>query len=172
MEFPEYIEEVLLKINNKTHQRRLRNDCKVLFQEYDDLLICREQDDKITNITVTENVEPNKVRVYRFEMENVYYPFHPPNIYINNISYSSMLRISGDFEKKWVKKLKGQDCLCCHSINCKSNWSPAIRLNHIADEIKSILKLKRDIVNLLLAEKIKKKFNIPYADIESYLVCM
>jgi ubiquitin-protein ligase len=169
MEFPEYIEEVLISIKNKTQQRRLRNDCQVLFQNYDDLLICQEENNNI-NVTVTENVYPNKVRVYRFEIETLYYPFHPPNIYINNNSYLSMLRISGDFEKKLVKKIKGQDCLCCHSLSCKSNWSPAIRLNHIADEIRSILKLKRDMVNILLAEKIKTKFNIPYAYIESYLV--
>ena len=105
MQLPDYIEEVLIAIKNKTQQRRLRNDCRVLFQEYDDLLICQEQDNKNLNVTVTENVEPNKVRVYRFEIENLYYPFHPPNIYINNNSYSSMLRINGDFEKKWVKKL-------------------------------------------------------------------
>jgi ubiquitin-protein ligase len=167
--FPDYIEEVLITIKNKIQQRRLRNDCQVLFQNYDDLLVCQEEN-KNVHITVTENVNHNKVRVYRFEIENLYYPFHPPRIYVNDNSYLSMLRINGDFEKKWLKKLRGVDCLCCHSLHCSSNWSPAIRMNHIVDEIKNIAKLKRDIVNLLLAYKIKTRFNIPYADIESFLV--
>ena len=69
-----------------------------------------------------------------------------------------------------LKKIKGQDCLCCHSINCTANWSPAIRLHRIIDEIKDTIKFKKDIINLLLAEKIKKKYNIPYAYIEAFLI--
>ena len=66
--------------------------------------------------------------------------------------------------------MRGNDCLCCHSLNCSANWSPSIKLCHIIDEIKSILKFKKDIINLLLADKIKIKYNIPYAYFEAYLV--
>ena len=76
----------------------------------------------------------------------------------------------GDYEKKMLKKIKDQDCLCCHSINCSANWSPAIKLNRIIGEINNTLKFKRDIINLLLADKIKIRYNIPYAHIEEYLV--
>ena len=78
--------------------------------------------------------------------------------------------MKGDYEKEMVKKLKGQDCLCCSSVNCNVNWSPAIKLFNIINEIKDTLKFKRDIINVLLADKIKKKYNIPYAYIERYLV--
>ena len=81
-----------------------------------------------------------------------------------------MLQMRGNYERDMVKKLRGNDCLCCHSLNCSANWSPAVRLYHIINEIKSILKFKKDIINLLLADKIKIKYNIPYAYFEAYLV--
>ena len=52
------------------------------------------------------------------------------------------------------------------SINNKSEKLSLIDY----DEIKSILKFKKDIINLLLADKIKIKYNIPYAYFEAYLV--
>jgi len=74
-----------------------------------------------------------------------------------------------EFEKKIVLNIKKQNCLCCHSINCKANWSPAIKLQLIIEEIKDILKFKRDITKGLLAQKIEQKYNIPHYTITSYL---
>ena len=78
--------------------------------------------------------------------------------------------MNGDYEKKLVKKVRGQDCLCCYSVNCAENWTPAIKLNVIIDEIKGILQFKRDVINSLLGQKIEQKYNIPHGCISSYLI--
>ena len=174
---PEYIEFnniELEKIKVRTLKSRIKNECDILYKDYHNVLI-DVIPDKIT-VTASEfmttnndNIPTTKKRVYKFIL-NSHYPFRPPEIYINNTMYSTILQMKGDYEKKMVKKIKGQDCLCCHSVNCNANWSPAIKLNRIIDEIKDTLKFKRDIINLMLVEKIKNQYNIPYAYIERYLV--
>lgn len=178
---PVYIElnnEELEKINIKGLKSRLKNECADLYKQYHNVLI--DIVNKKITITAVEYLHPYphpieggkkekiKYRVFKF-ITTPDYPFRPPEIYVNNLTYLSILKMSGDYEKNMVKKLKGQDCLCCHSLNCNANWSPAIRLNRIIDEIKDTLKFKRDVINLLLAQKIKKRYNIPYAYIEEYL---
>lgn len=172
--FIELNNEELEKIKNRGVKSRVKNECNLLYKDYHNVLI-DVIPDKIT-LTATEfivtqnNNEPiTKQRVYKFIL-NSHYPFRPPEIYINNTLYSSLLQMRGDYEKEMVKKIKGQDCLCCYSMNCSANWSPAIKLYRIIDEIKDTLKFKRDIINVMLAAKIKKQYNIPYAYIERYLV--
>ena len=174
---PEYIEFnniELEKIKHRGLKSRLKNECNILYKDYHNVII-DVIPDKIT-ITATEfivtqsNNEPiTKQRVYKFIL-NSHYPFRPPESYLNNTIYSTILQMKGDYEKEMVKKIKGQDCLCCHSVNCSANWSPAIKLFYIINEIKDTLKFKRDVINVMLAAKIKKQYNIPYAYIERYLV--
>jgi ubiquitin-protein ligase len=153
---------------NNSVKRRVKNECNTLYPLYPDVFLNSLNNSTEISVTVSELVN-NKFRIYKFVVKENY-PFEPPMIYFNNAPYSDLLKMCGEYEKDMVKKLKGQDCLCCHSINCHVNWSPAIRLHRIIDEIKETLKFKRDIVNLLLASKIKQKYNIPYANIETYLV--
>ncbi len=169
-EFIRLNNEELEKINIKGLKSRIKNECADLYQQYHNVLI--DINNKKTTITAVEylyEANPKKYRVYKFILDSNY-PFRPPEMYVNNRPYASILQMKGEYEKTMVKKIKGQDCLCCHSINCAVNWSPAIRLHRIIDEIKDTIKFKKDIINLLLAEKIKKKYNIPYAYIEAFLI--
>ena len=156
----------LEKIQNRSIKNRIKNDCITLYKKYHHVLI-----EDAPNNTAIEAVEilNSKKRTYKFVI-TPNYPFHPPKIYINGYPYMDMLQMRRDYEKVMVKKLRGNDCLCCHSLNCSANWSPAVRLYHIIDEINSILKFKKDIINLLLSAKIKIKYNIPYAYFDAYLV--
>jgi len=173
---------VFIELNNEQLEliiarglkNRIKNECNELYKKYHNVLIDVVKD-KITLtaiefiITHNDNIKSTKMRVYKFILDN-HYPFRPPEIYVNNCPYSTILQIRGEYQKEMVKKLKGQDCLCCHSVNCRANWSPAIRLYRIIDEIKDTLKFKRDIINIMLVDKIKKQYNIPYAYIERYLI--
>ena len=98
------------------------------------------------------------------------YPFQPPQIYYNGNSYLNLLRITDKDERSIVRKYKNKDCLCCDSYDCFDNWSPSINLTSIIDEIKSIVKFKKAIVHILLADKIKSKYLIDDIDINSYLI--
>ena len=174
---PEYIEFnniELEKIKHRGVKSRLKNECNILYKDYHNVVI-DVVPDKIT-VSATEfmntnnnNIITSKKRVYKFIL-NSHYPFRPPESYLNNTIYSTILQMKGDYEKEMVKKIKGQDCLCCHSVICNANWSPAIKLFNIINEIKSTLKFKRDMINVMLADKIKKQYNIPYAYIERYLI--
>ena len=174
---PVFIElntDELEKIKNRGVKSRLKNECNLLYKDYHNVLIDVISDKITINamefiITNNNNTIITKRRVYKFILTN-HYPFRPPEIYVNNTMYSNVLQMRGEYEKEMVKKIKGQDCLCCHSLNCNANWSPAIKLFHIINEIKDTLKFKRDIINVMLADKIKKKYNIPYAYIERYLI--
>jgi ubiquitin-protein ligase len=164
----EYNNGELEKIGMRSLKNRTKNECNELYKKYHNVLIVYENN-KIC-LTAVELIDAGKRnRIYKFILTPEY-PFKPPEIYVNNYLYSTVLQIKGDFEKSMVKKLKGHDCLCCHSLNCSANWSPAVRLYRIIDEIKDTLKFKRDIINLIMVDKIKKRYNIPYAYIEKFLV--
>jgi ubiquitin-protein ligase len=156
----------LEKIQSRSIKNRIKNDCNTLYKDFYNVLI--EGAPNNTSIKVVEILSAKK-RTYKFVI-TPNYPFYPPKIYINDRPYMDMLQMRGNYERDMVKKLRGKECLCCYSLNCSTNWSPAVRLYHIINEIKSILKFKKDIINLLLADKIKIKYNIPYAYFEAYLV--
>ncbi len=164
---PSHIEDVLSTINLKGQQTRIRNELKLMLEMYNIVIISvKESGDMI--VTVTE-VEGEKKSNYKFVLGKNY-PFHPPEIFFNNYPYKSILTLLGDYQRDKVKKFFGEiKCFCCRSITCSSNWSPAMRMFSMIGEVNRTLVFKRGIVNLLLAEKIQEKYNIPYANLESYL---
>jgi hypothetical protein len=166
----EYIEmnnDQIELIKIKCLKNRIKNECNILYKEYHNVLVEVNSDKNIT-IKAVEFTNTNVI-TYKFLITHLF-PFYPPKIFVNDRPYLNILQMTGEYEKYMLKKLKGKDCLCCYSLNCSVNWSPAIKLYHIINEIKNTLKFKRDIINLLLADKIKIKYNIPYAYIEQYLV--
>ena len=97
------------------------------------------------------------------------YPFKPPkNIKINYKDYKSLLRINSSNTMKHVKELYAKFykislpdcCLCCSSITCFTNWSPAIKLTKVVEEIQTLKKIRRAVINKLLAYKIINKYLI------------
>ena len=158
--------QILNEKKNLTSIKRLIRECNSLYSIYPSVVV-NIISDEIT-ITVSENIN-NKSYNYKFVLRDGY-PFKPPRIFFNGTPYIDFLKMNGDYEKKMVKKVRGQDCLCCYSVNCAENWTPAIKLNVIIDEIKSILRFKRDVINSFLGEKIEQKNNIPHGCISSYLI--
>jgi hypothetical protein len=150
---------------NKSIRKRISNECNVLYNLFPTVIL-----KIISNETVllVSEVINNKKYTYKFILSNNY-PFEPPKIYYNNYPYLDMLRIKGETEKLLLRQKKGQECFCCHSLNCRDNWSPQIMLPRIIEEIKNIAQFKRYVINVLIVTKIKEKYNIPYANIETYL---
>jgi hypothetical protein len=156
---------VLNNINNKGVKNRIVNEFKILYTLFPSVVL--RVVSKEISIVVKELID-NKRYTYKFVLRDNF-PFEPPRIYFNNYPYIDFLNMKSEFEKKIVWKVKNQNCLCCHSINCRVNWSPAVKIHSIIDEIKNILKFKRSITKGLLAQKIEQKYNIPYNTITSYL---
>ena len=157
-----YVNEFFQKFGKGVSSRRIANDCKNLYEKYPNFVLSNNSGN--VELIVIENEE-----TYGF-IFNSSYPFKPPKIYYNGKSYLDLLRITDNDERKIVRKYKKKDCLCCDSYDCPYNWSPSINLTSIVDEIKNIVKFKKAIVHILLADKIKKKYLIDDIDINSYLI--
>ncbi len=97
------------------------------------------------------------------------YPFKPPkNIKINYRDYNSFLKIYSlntieqirEVYKKYYKKKLIENCLCCSSISCFANWVPTMKIINVVKEIQTLKKIRRAIIDKLLASKIIKKYLI------------
>jgi ubiquitin-protein ligase len=97
------------------------------------------------------------------------YPFKPPkNIKINYKQYSSFLKINSSNTMKQVKELYAKFyktrmpdcCLSCSSISCYANWSPPVKLINIVQEVQTFKKIRRSVIDKLLATKIINKYLI------------
>ena len=82
--------------------------------------------------------------IYKFVV-NKFYPFKPPTLYINNIDYQTMIFTNDDlFITDRLKKQKIR-CLCCSTLLCTNNWSPAKKLIHIINEYKINKRIMKQI---------------------------
>lgn len=158
--------QILNEKKNNISVKRIIRECNSLYSIYPSVVVNIVSDEM--TITVSENIN-NKTYNYKFVLRDGY-PFKPPRIFFNGTPYMDFLKMNGDYEKKMVKKVRGQDCLCCYSVNCAENWTPAIQLNIIINEIKRTLQFKRDVINSFLGQKIEQKYNIPHGCISSYLI--
>jgi len=120
-------------------------------------------------VSIYEISADSKIHNYGFIVTSNY-PFNPPKIFYQNRPYLDFLKTSYyPNSSKIFKKIVGQDCFCCHSINCSENWSPAITLSRIIDEVKYIKQKKRHIINKLLADKIKLRYLIDDINLDEWL---
>jgi hypothetical protein len=163
-----YVDDFIQKFVNEqqigkvAYIKRISHDFKKLYTQYPNLTILNNSG-KI-EIVVYENCEK-----YSFVLNNAY-PFTQPQIYYNDKPYLELLKLNSLYEKDLVVKYRKKDCLCCDSYYCSNNWSPALNLNIIIDEIKNIVQFKKTMVEILLADKIKEKYLIDDIDINSYLI--
>ena len=70
------------------------------------------------------------------------YPFKVPSLFINEKPYYNYLKISNVENLQNLKKEFNYKCLCCETISCPHNWSPARRLTEFIDEIQKFRKIK------------------------------
>ena len=169
---------VLEKCSNVAIRRRLTKELEPLYSVFwkidvhlDELLkpkvtIYENMGDKSTEYPFVPSANVHK---YDFII-NSNYPFVQPEVFFQNRKYCDFLRVVHSYcGYKIFKQVTGMDCLCCHSITCNSNWSPSITLPKIIEEIHHYKQLKRNIVNKVFANVIKKKYLIDDIDLDSWL---
>jgi hypothetical protein len=95
-----------------------------------------------------------------------YYPFKiPKKIIVNDYQYQDLLNIDSN-----KLKLVGIDsCLCCSSITCSNNWGPTLRIKSILEEIENNMLIKRNIVNKIIINVIKRKYLINDINLYQYI---
>ena len=151
-------------------KRRLKRELELMNTQflYSNIIVEADTESSV-KVSVYEISADAKIQKYGFIVTSNY-PFNPPKIFYQNRPYTDFLKTSYDTNfRKLFKKIVGQECFCCHSINCSDNWSPAITLSRIIDEVKYIKQKKRDIINKLLADKIKFRYLIDDINLDVWL---
>lgn len=125
------------------------------------------------------NVFSKNNNIIRVELKKNEYPFKPPNVYINEKGYNSILKSPSakiDFyirnkdeciynkeRSLWditsnVIPIKEVNCLCCSTITCYGNWGPTMKITSILDEIERNNKLKTNIKYKIAVDEIVNKY--------------
>lgn len=65
------------------------------------------------------------------------YPFTPPDVYLTMLKKNNYIEFLCNMSCNF--KVSGENCFCCSSLICKSNWGPQKSLLDILIEIKNNL---------------------------------
>lgn len=149
-------------------RRRLKKEIDKMYPNYTQINVEINDNGKI-EVIIYDIVE-DKLQKYGFIITDNY-PFTAPKIFFQSRPYIEFLKMTNYQLKSSdiFKKVTGQNCFCCSSINCGDNWSPGITLEKIIAEIQSVKRKKRDIINKLMADKIKMRYLIDDIDLDSWL---
>jgi hypothetical protein len=148
---------------------RIKNEYKDLSKIYNNVKILWDFELNNVVIEIQEVVkEDASTDTFTFVVDRTY-PFHSPKFHFNNNPYSHYLRIPSQRFSQHLKRFTNKSCLCCSSLACKYNWSPAVKLHMFIAELDKIRQYKRNIVYKLLADQVKDKYLIDDVDLDSYL---
>ena len=156
-------------ITEKCLKSRIMHEYKELSKTYavDNITVLYNNEQ--TQIKITINHKINEImEIHTFVIDKKY-PFGPPHYYYNNQCYLFHLRMPSQKFTNILKSIYGKVCLCCTSLYCKYNWSPAIKLNMFINELNKIRQYKRNIVYKLLCDQIKNAYLIDDIQIECFL---
>ena len=158
--------EILSEIKTNSVKRRITKELEKMYPLYDQIDV--EINDKgRVEITVYEITAESIIHKYAFVLTEMY-PFRTPAIFFQSRPYLEYLRIR-DTQSQLLQRITGQNCLCCHSLNCGDNWSPAMTLNSIIDEVRWVKRKRRDMLNKVFADVIKRKYLIDDIELYSWL---
>jgi hypothetical protein len=151
-----------LSLKVKGIPNRINSEIINLFNQSD--LVSSER--KAKSILITVIKEKNK---YELELSDDY-PFKPPkNIIYNGINYKQSISNYSEKIRKILKNKYHINCLCCNTLFCGTNWTPACNISHIINEIYKFSKIKKEIRIIILCDEIRSKFNCCFAEFEKYL---
>ena len=166
--------EILESFNSNAIKRRLKKELDNMYIGNRQILVelniyYKQQDDAILYVNIHEIDRENKSHWYKFGI-TIHYPFRNPHIYYQGRPYLEFLQIPRTIKEMTLfKKVTKLNCYCCNSYNCSDNWTPMITLQNIIDEIKNIKQKKRDLINKIIADKIKHRYLISDIDLDSWL---
>jgi ubiquitin-protein ligase len=160
--------EVLTKYTSGPIRRRVSKELEILYNLFAYIELSITNQGKL-EIILYEIDADNKIQKYGFVLCNDY-PFRSPAMFFQNKPYLHYLRINHTLSSiNLVRRITGKDCFCCSSYNCGDNWGPGVTMKKIIDEMRVVKKQKRDILNKIIADVIKRKYLIDDIDLESWL---
>ena len=151
--------------------KRLKRELANMYKNYDDIIVefskGKTINGDILNVYVYETINDNKI-CYQFAA-CVNYPFKCPEIFLNKRKYRQLLCCKTIYEMQHLKNISGNECLCCSSLTCSSNWSPGYILTDLIKEIKYYKNIKKNLVFKIFIKYIKRKYLVEDIDIDSFL---
>jgi len=159
-------EDVLINFGIGCIKKRIKKELLMLYKLYNTVTVSLYK--KTIKISICEIID-NKKQKYEFIIPE-FYPFECPQILFQGMPYIDFLKLNHTLtEYAVIKKITGQNCFCCHSLNCRVNWSPAITIQKIIEEIYKIKNYKRTMIYKIIADKIKFKYLIEDIDLDCWL---
>jgi hypothetical protein len=160
--------ELLERSRINAIRKRLKKELDAMYNSFAQIEVEIPEDHKY-QVTVYEITAENKMQKYGFEI-TPNYPFTAPIVSFQGRPYKEFLRVLNTVtEYNVFKKVTGLSCFCCSSLTCRDNWTPSATLSRLIDEIRRVKKMKRDVVNKLMADKIKLRYLIDDIDFDSWL---
>ena len=151
-----------LGIKAKGISNRINNEIANLFNQSDFVLSER----KVNAISIKVIKDKN---TYELDLEKDY-PFKPPvNIKYNGKDYKRSLHNYSEKAQKILKHDYFMECLCCNTVLCGGNWTPACNICHIINEMDKIKKIQKKIIIKILCDEIRVKYLCYFAEFEKYL---
>lgn len=144
------------------HKTRLLQEMGTLFFQCDSVFLKKLPTVDIIHSVIGKNI-------FKFELcKN--YPFRPPqNVWVNGLHYKEIKQQLSPKGVAYLKKYNGIECLCCNSILCANNWTPAIRIPYIINEMQEKMIIIKKIELHLICDEIRKQYNCLFAEFEKYL---
>ena len=152
-------------IDTKTQgpsKTRLLQEIGTLFFQCDSVFLKKTPTRDIIHAVIGKNI-------FKFELCKSY-PFRPPvNVFINGVHYNIIKKKMQPKGVAYLQKYKGTECVCCSSTLCANNWTPAIRIPYIINEIQDNLIIIKKIEMHLVCDELRKKYQCNFAEFEKYL---
>ena len=142
--------------------RRIKRECLTMRDKYDEIIV---------EYTIHGNILVSFKKLQNTYLFNIpsNYPFTSPRLYINGMEHNRFFNLASNRFTSVLKYISGLDCLCCHSLLCKNNWSPAVTMEHVINEMEEYKNYKYLIFIKLILDKIKKKYLNRDIDLDSWL---
>jgi ubiquitin-protein ligase len=159
----------LLALNNVSSsvvRKRISAELKTLINTYTHIHITSNNELESIVLHIHDNNITSQYNEFSFIIPNTY-PFQPPKVKLNEDDYINLLKINSYNKSKIIQKLTSKCCLCCNTIICKDNWSPALTFIDIITEIKHHLKIIDKILLQLSFDKFKLLLCDDYKNMET-----
>ena len=159
----------LLVLNNTTpitRRKRISAELKLFINKFGSVNLSFTNDSDSLIFTIIDNNITPQFNTFSFVLPNEY-PFRPPKVIINGQNYTKLIKMNNHEKLHVLKSLTDKDCLCCNTITCNDNWSPAMTFIDIISEIKQNFKLIDKILLQMTFDKFKLLLHDDYKNMET-----
>ena len=157
---------VLNNITPITRRKRISAELKLFINKFGSVNLSFTNDSDSLIFTIIDNNITPQFNTFAFVVP-IDYPFRPPNVIINGQKYTNLIKMNNHEKLHVLKSLTDKDCLCCNTVTCNDNWSPAMTFIDILSEIKNNFKLIDKILLQISFNKFKLLLSDDYKNNET-----